>query len=808
MPKRFVDAAAILSATAIYFALGKFGLSLAFVNASASAVWPPTGFALAALLLWGARLWPAVLIGAFLVNITTQGSWATSLGIASGNTCETLVGVWLVNRFANGTGAFDRPDLVLKFFAAAIFSTAISASFGVTTLILGGFATTNQFLKVWITWWLGDLVSAVVIAPFLLIWITKPLPRPPKAHPVEAAVLSFILAVIAWFVFLEPHPVASTYQLKYLALPPIVWAAFRFGLQGAITSSLAVSAIAVWGTLRGQATTAALDPNQALLLFQAYTGTITLTSLVLASAMFERRDAEQTLHEIQARKSAVLDSALDCIITIDHQGKIVELNAAVERTFGYSRDELLGKEMAELIIPERYRAAHYKGLAHYLTSGEGPVLGKRIELAAIRRDGTEFPVELGIVAIEREGRPLFTGTLRDITQRKEAEQALRRTLGFNEAIMMNMGEGLYTVDAEGLVTFMNPAAERLFGWTLDELRGKKMHDVTHYKHPDGTPFPAEECAGFQVLRKGKTLTNHEDVFIRKDGTFFDVVYSSSPIREGSSITGLVVVFRDETERKRAQEALRQAQEELLHQNEKLEHTVQERTAKLRETIGELESYSYSISHDMRAPLRAMQAYAEVLLNEHREHLDPTAQRYLDRIVASSNRLDKLIVDVLSYSRISRAEVDLERIDLDRLLDDIVNEYPALRAAEVELCNPLGSVTGAEALLTQAISNLMTNAAKFAKPGETARIKVWSEESVLSGKPAVKLFIQDNGIGIAQRDQQRIFDIFVRLHGEKEYEGTGIGLSIVKKAIERMGGQIGVTSEPDHGSTFWIQLPKA
>src|SRR5262245_24825920 len=141
----------------------------------------------------------------------------------------------------------------------------------------------------------------------------------------------------------------------------------------------------------------------------------------------------------------------------------------------------------------------------------------------------------------------------DIIESKQATDALRRAKEYDEAVMNNMGEGLYTVDDEGLVTFMNPAAERLFGWRLDELRGRKMHDLTHYKHPDGSPFPAEECAGLQVLREGKALTDHEDVFIRKDGTFFDVMYSSSPIRENGVTTGLAVVFRDVTDRKQAEE---------------------------------------------------------------------------------------------------------------------------------------------------------------------------------------------------------------------------------------------------------------
>jgi len=150
----------------------------------------------------------------------------------------------------------------------------------------------------------------------------------------------------------------------------------------------------------------------------------------------------------------------------------------------------------------------------------------------------------------------------DITSRKNAEQAVRRAKAFDEAIMFNMAEGLYTVDSRGCLMSMNPAAERMFGWTFEELRGLKMHDVTHYKYRDGRPMPAEECAGLRVLREGVTLRNHEDTFLRKDGTFFDVVYSSSCLREGEQATGLVVVFHDITERKRAEEALRRAEQEL------------------------------------------------------------------------------------------------------------------------------------------------------------------------------------------------------------------------------------------------------
>ncbi len=146
--------------------------------------------------------------------------------------------------------------------------------------------------------------------------------------------------------------------------------------------------------------------------------------------------------------------------------------------------------------------------------------------------------------------------IEDITERRQTRDALRQALESHEAVTLNMGEGLYTVNDQGLVTTMNPTAEKLFGWAFDELHGRKMHDVTHYKHPDDKPYPAEDCSGLQVLQEGKSLINHEDVFIRKDGTFFDVVYSSSPIREGGKIMGVVVVFRDNTERKQAAYALK------------------------------------------------------------------------------------------------------------------------------------------------------------------------------------------------------------------------------------------------------------
>jgi PAS domain S-box-containing protein len=399
----------------------------------------------------------------------------------------------------------------------------------------------------------------------------------------------------------------------------------------------------------------------------------------------------------------------------------------------------------------------------------------------------------------------------DLTERKRAEQQIRRTqddlqraLAFDEAIVLSMGEGLYTVDVQGLVSSMNPAAEKLFGWTFAELRGRKMHDWTHHHHPDGHPFPAEECSGLRVLQQGKALTAQEDVFIRKDGTFFDVVYSSSPIREGGAITGLVVVFRDVSDRKRSEQELRTAHEMLADRAKHLQAVVDQRTAKLQETIGELEAFSYSVSHDLRAPLRAVKSFSMILQEEEAPRLSAQAKDYLRRIIEAAERMDRLIRDVLDYSRVVRSDLPMDSVNMENLIRGIIESYPHVQdsRAEIEVVGRIPEVLGNEAALTQCLSNLLGNAVKFVAPGVTPSIRIWAETQ--GGN--VTLNIKDNGIGIPKEFQETIFGIFRRLH--PDYEGTGIGLSIVKKAVERMGGSISVRSEPGHGSTFLLTLKQA
>ena len=289
------DVAIIVGLAAIYFAAGKLGLSLAFVHASATAVWPPTGIALAAFLFLGPRVWPGVLIGALLVNLTTAGSPLSSAGIAVGNTLEGLLAAYLVKRYANGRHAFERLRDVFRFaLCAALISPVVSATIGVTSLCATGNAQWSDFGPIWLTWWMGDAVGALIVAPLLIIWANDA--RPPSWDRGRAFELVMFAAALALTVLLIfgglPPFLGKPYPTTFLAFPVLVWAAFRFGPRAAAVALVILSGAATWGTLRGFGPFASGPPTESLLLLQAFMGLAAVMTLALAAAEAELRRSE------------------------------------------------------------------------------------------------------------------------------------------------------------------------------------------------------------------------------------------------------------------------------------------------------------------------------------------------------------------------------------------------------------------------------------------------------------------------------------------------------------------------------------
>lgn len=313
--ERIRFAGAVAAVAAAYFVAGKLGLTLAVVHASVTAIWPPTGLALAVLLSWGIRLWPGVFLGAFLVNITTDSSVSTAFGIAIGNTLEAVAGAWLVSRFAAGRDCLYAVRSVFSFvILAALGSTAVGATVGVSSLVAGGFAAWDSAGAIWFTWWVGDAVGALLITPLLLAWHADPRVRW-KRHQIGEGIL---LLLTVWFLGMSlfgpdsfDHPLQiESYPLTFLAPPVLLWAVFRFGLREAVTATVLLSGIALWGTLQGAGPFAQVPQNEALLLAQLFMGVVAVTILVVAAAQQQLDQYRQQLEAANAelRAASVTDA--------------------------------------------------------------------------------------------------------------------------------------------------------------------------------------------------------------------------------------------------------------------------------------------------------------------------------------------------------------------------------------------------------------------------------------------------------------------------------------------------------------------
>ena len=318
--RRFSSLPLIGAIAAVYFLAGKLGLHLAFVHANASPVWPATGIALASLLVFGYRVSPGIFIGAFLVNATTAGNPFTSLGIATGNTLEGICGAWLVNRFAGGTGAFDRYENVFRFGCSILFSTMVSPLIGVTCLTVAGFAEWANYPGIWLTWWLGDFSGAVIFTPVIMLWMRNPRRHLNPARDREVAILLAILVFLSSVVFGGWLALSRlNYPVAFILGPIIAWTAFRLSQRETASGIFVLAVIAMWGTLRGFGPFARSDPNESLLILQSFNVVTTITALALAAGMAERRRAMNSIEQQKLEVEAANRTKDNFLAMLSHE---------------------------------------------------------------------------------------------------------------------------------------------------------------------------------------------------------------------------------------------------------------------------------------------------------------------------------------------------------------------------------------------------------------------------------------------------------------------------------------------------------
>ena len=380
---------------ALYFVAGRLGLLLAFVNASATAVWPPTGLAIAALLLYGTTLWPGVLIGAFAVNLTTSGDVISSVGIAVGNTLEAVVATYLIRRWASGRTVFDRPQDVLRFaLFAAVLAPAVSATVGVASLELAGLAPSSDVGPIWLTWWLGDAAGALLVAPAVVLWATSRFPF--AAERLAEAALVAVAAVTTGVVIFGGIASLSVQHvpIAFLTFPVLVWAAFRFGPRAAATVMLTLSGIAIWGTLNGFGPYSVGSPNESLLLLQAFTAVAAVTSLVLGAAVLDRTRTERRLLAVEQRSRLAAEEGErlreEFLSVATH-----ELRTPVAAVSGYAqlaqralaagRSDRLGDAVDSIVRQSRRLAALITQLldASYVQRGQFEIERRPTDISAV-----------------------------------------------------------------------------------------------------------------------------------------------------------------------------------------------------------------------------------------------------------------------------------------------------------------------------------------------------------------------------------------------------------------------------------------
>lgn len=679
------------------------------------------------------------------------------------------------------------------------------------------------------------------------------------------------------------------------------------------------------------------------------------------TALAAIQEHEAALRESEARKGAIVESALDAIVTIDHTGRICEFNPAAEKLFGYTTAQAVGRELAELIIPPSHRERHRQGMARFLVTGKSKVLGSRIEMPALRADGAELQVELAITRIGT-GEPLvFTGFIRDITEARRAEKAMQESEERFRTLTVATAQIVWTTNAAGEVAGPLPGWQAFTGQTDVEIRGAGWIAAVH---PEDAPSTAE---AWKRALEGRGIYEVEYRLRRHDGVYRHFSVRGVPVRNADgSIREWVGTCTDVTRRKQAETELRHSAERLTALNRldriisskldlervfeafaremsalikcdraalivvkpeadewevahrwaggdapppaatcgplansgfgwvaeqkralvevrissswseapllrqsglasralfplvledrtaavfavasretcafdreavdfmqaladqlavalqnirlyaevrrhaaELERRVEERTAELVAANRELEAFSYSISHDLRAPLRAVAGFARILVDEHGPKSSPEVVRYLAMIQDGAQRMGQLIDELLAFSRLSRQAMTKAKVDLAHLsrevLQSLAHEIKG-RQVDVRIAE-LPAVEADAILVRQVMVNLLSNALKYSQPRTRAVIEVGVTTADHGGDGPV-FYVRDNGVGFDMRHAGKLFGVFQRLHRTDEFEGTGVGLAIAQRIIHRHGGRIWAQARPEEGATFFFTL---
>ena len=801
----------LLTVAIAYFVLAKLGLRLASINPSASPIWPATGLALAAILLGGLRVWPAILIGAFAANATTAGTLETSACIALGNTLEGVVGGYLIERWSGGRETFTSPLRVAKFALVAVGpGTIISATIGLVTLSVAGLAAWNNFVPIWVTWWLGDAAGALVVTPVIVLWARTEW-RAFGGRQAWLAISVLISAVAVGLIAFSPLLPRTEYTspLGFLAILPLVWAALRRGPRDTATVGLILTGFAIWATIEHAGPFGDIGLNPSFLLLLTFMLGVSVPSLALSADVAMRQATEDTLRRTQIdldqrvreRTAALADANIHLTEaqrlanlgnwrwdvrqnTISWSGQLMEIYGLRPGEFKGTLQEFVG-----FIHPDD-RARVRDSISAALQSGKEISHEERI----IRPDGSIRHLHsVGEVIRDENGAAVrMLGICQDVTERKQAERALQDSEQNYRLLLRGARDyAIYMLDVQGQVRSWNEGAERLQGYTAEEIIGR------HFRI-----FLPEEVRAGAMASDALITAAREDQFetetwlIRKDGSrFYANVVMDAVRNDAGELIGFAKLTRDITTQHEAQLALEQAREQVSQ-------------AQKMEALGQLTG---GIAHDFNNLLMIVSGYAQILQSRLREAKDVHA---VEAIRAAANRGERLTRQLLAFSR--RQQLMPVVVDLRQRVDSVRDMLaPSLRGNIELICDIEDKIWPVEVDLGElelALVNVAVNARDAMPDGGiitlTARnvvLKPGSAAGSLQGE-FVALAIIDTGSGMPADVLARVFEPFFTT--KPVGKGTGLGLSQVHGFANQSGGEVTLSSEPGRGTAVTIYLPRS
>ncbi len=495
-----------------------------------------------------------------------------------------------------------------------------------------------------------------------------------------------------------------------------------------------------------------------------------------------RKAADKQLAQMEGRYRGLLEAAPDAMVVVNQGGEIVLLNVQAEKQFGYRRDELLGQKVTN-IIPDGFAERLIADDLRSAEDAETQQIGTGIELTALRKDGSEFPIEIMLSPLESVEGILVTAAIRNISVRKNAEKHLAQMEGRYRGLLEAAPDAMLVVNQGGEIVLLNLQAEKQFGYRRNELLGQKVKNII----PEGFAerLIADELRSAEDALAQQIGTGIELIGRRKDGSEFPIELMLSPLGNADGIL-VTAAIRDITTRKKAAAHLMQKMEELYRSNE------------------ELGQFAYIASHDLQEPLRMVASYTQLLSRRYKGKLDADADEFIAFAVDGASRMQRLIKDLLTFSRIGTKGKDLlDASSEDALRQALINLRGAIEESGAVITHdPLPMVMADEMQLVQLFQNLVGNAIKYQSGGGVPHVHI---SAAKEDEKKWILSVRDNGLGIDSQYFERIFGMFQRLHKREEFAGTGIGLAICKKIVERHGGRISVESKLGQGSIFRFAL---